>query len=569
MQNQKIMNSSKDDEPIANTSVTDQLQSFVSDKFINEGDFSLAGRVINGIIICILFIFGTGANLVVLHVLRVKGILLKNTSTILINLITTDLICSLVVLPQDFAFYVVNATFPQAYNAFKIYSVLKNATMFLNCGFSIVLSVERRITATYLGRRRGQRLSKSLMLCLATVWLSSVGAAAVTYYTLRESNPLPRKLLGQASSASSRCPSAGNIMVMILVFVALLTVLFSLRRMRSFLHKKFTADNNTVSKEKFQGLSKREVKRRKMLRRITFACFASLLTLALSYIPVVATWLLWYGLAWQNSDANAVVQVLCSLPHTVNPVIATVMSSRLQNAFVRVMKSVQPFHTLLKRYPSLADSIGSFTSQGMNLSCRMNNNENLIMMESNFQDNMVMINSPSPEVSSHNEACSPHKNVGVDSAVVWDRHDTSNVQVIAKKPPLIRKRSLSAGNVLRSHYLQVPQEGISKRFSDIILTMDWNDQTVNLPLVSYLTTLVVSAMHHIVLHYTALHWEKITNYYKFPGCVYDFNCCFNLGRKCHKQWCLCRESKNILGNRNIWQTPSRYLGALSFPSTRP
>ena len=102
----------------------------------------------------------------------------------------------------------------------------------------------------------------------------------------------------------------------------------------------------------------------------------------------------------------------------------------------------------------------------------MNNHENLIMMENNFQDNMVMINSPSPEVSSHNEACSPYRNVGVDSAVVWDRHDTSNAQVIAKKPPLIRKRSSSAGNVLHSHYLQVPQEGISKRFSDIILTMD-------------------------------------------------------------------------------------------------
>lgn len=466
------MNSSRDDEHIVNTSLTDQLQSFVSDKFTNGSDFSLAGRVINGIIICILFIFGTGANLVVLHVLRVKGILLKNTSTILINLMITDLISCLAVLPQDFLFYVVNVTFPQAYNAFKIYSVLKNATIFLNCGFSIVLSVERCSTTTYIGRRRGRRLSKSLMLCLATVWLSSVGAAAITYHTLRESNPLSRKLAGQISSSSSRCPSAGSILVMILVVVALLTLLFSLRRMRSFLHKKFTADNNIVGNETFQGLSKREVKRRKMLRRITLACFTSLLTLAISYIPVVATWLLWYGLGWQNSDANAVVQVLCSLPHTVNPVIAAAMSSRLQNAFVRAMKSIQPFHTLLKRYPSLADSIGSFTSQGMNFSCRMNNNENIIMMEGNFQDNLVMLNSPSPEVSSYNEACSPHRNAGVDSAVFWDRHDTNNTQVIAKKPPLIRKRSSSAGNVLHSHYLRVAQEGISKRFSDTILTID-------------------------------------------------------------------------------------------------
>ena len=462
------MNFSKADKHIVNTSVTDQLQSFVSDKFINEGDFSLAGRVVNGIIICILFIFGTAANLVVLHVLRVKGILLKNTSTILTNLMITDLICCLVVLPQDFAFYVVIATFPQAYNTFKIYSVLKNATIFLNCGFSIVLSVERRSTATYIGRRRERRLSKSLMLCLATVWLSSVGAAAVTYYTL------PRQLSGQISSASSRCPSAGNILVMILVLVALLTLLFSLRRMRSFLNKKFRTDNNTaVTKETFLGFSKGAMKRRKLLRRITFACFASLLTLALSYIPVVTTRLLWYGLGWQNSDANAVVQVLCSIPLTVNPVTATAMSSRLQNALVRVMKSFQPFHTLLNRYPSLADSIGSFTSQGMNLSGRMNNNENIIMMESNFQDNLAIMNSPSPEVSSHNEACSPNGNVGVLSATVWDRHDTNNTgQVIAKKAPVKRKRSSSAGSVFHSHYLGVPQEGISKRFSDTFLNMD-------------------------------------------------------------------------------------------------
>ena len=469
------MNSSKGDERILNSSVTDQHRSFVSDKFINEGDFSLAGRVVNGIIICILFMFGTAVNLVVLHVLRVKGILLKNTSTILTNLMITDLICCLVVLPQDFAFYVVDATFPQAYNTFKIHSVLKNATIFLNCGFSIVLSVERRSTATYIGRRRERRLSKSLMLCLATVWLSSVGAAAVTYYTLsRESNPLPRQLSGQISSASSRCPSAGNILVMILVLVALLTLLFSLRRMRSFLNKKFRTDNNTaVTKETFLGFSKREMKRRKLLRRITFACFTSLLTLALSYMPVVTTWLLWYGLGWQNSDANAVVQVLCSIPLTINPVTATAMSSRLQNALVRVMKSFQPFHTLLNRYPSLADSIGSLTSQGMNLSGRMNNNENIIMIESNFQDNLAIMNSPSPEVSSHNGACSPYRNVGVHSAIVWDRHDTSNTgQVIAKKPPVKRKRSSSAGNVFHSHYLGVPQEGISKRFSDTFLNMD-------------------------------------------------------------------------------------------------
>lgn len=445
---------------------------------MDGGDLSLVVRIVTGIMICILFIFGTGANLVVLHILRVKGILLKNTSMILTNLMITDLICCLVVLPQDFAFYVVGVTFSQAYSAFKIYSVLKNTTIFLNCVFSIVLSVEHRTTVTYIGRRRGRRLSKALMLVLATIWLSSLGAAVATYYTLRKSNPSPWKLSGQVSSASSRSPSAGNILVMFLVLVATLIPLFSLHRMRSFLHKVYSDDDNRHSrKETFQRFSKKEAKRRKMQRRITFACFTSLLTFAFSYIPVVTTWLLWYALGRQNGDANAVVQVLCSLAHTVNPLIATAMSSRLQNGFVRFMNSFQPFRALLKRYslscPSLADNTGSFTSQSKNFSCRMGNNENIGMMESNLQDDVAMMNSFTPEVSSHNEVCSTHRDVKVDSAVVLDRirKNCNNTQVVTKKP-LMRKRSLSAGNVRHNHKLDVPQEDISKRFSDLLLSKD-------------------------------------------------------------------------------------------------
>lgn len=443
---------------------------------MDGGDLSLVVRIVTGIIICILFIFGTGANLIVLHILRVKGILLKNTSMILTNLMIADLICCLVVLPQDFAFYVVGVTFPQAYSAFKIYSVLKNATIFLNCVFSIVLSMEHRTTATYIGKRRGRRLSKALMLCLGTIWLSSMGAAVATYYTSRESNPSPWKLSGQVSSASSRSPSAGNILVMILVLVATLIPLFSLYRMRSFLRKVYSDDDNRHSrKETLQKFSKKEAKRRKMQRRITFACFTSLLTFAFSYIPVVTTWLLWYAFGKQSGDTNAVVQVLCSLAHTVNPVIATAMSSRLQNGFVRFMNSFQPFHALLKRYssscPSLADNTGSFTSRSMNFSCRKSNNENIRMMESNPQDDVAMINSFSPEISSHNEVCSTQRDVKVDSAVVWDRHNCNNTQKVTKKP-LMRKRSLSAGNVRHNHKLDVPQEDISKRFSDLALSKD-------------------------------------------------------------------------------------------------
>lgn len=98
----------------------------------------------------------------------------------------------------------------------------------------------------------------------------------------------------------------------------------------------------------------------------------------------------------------------------------------------------------------------------------MNNNETAIMMENDFQDNLAMVNSLSQEVSSHDEVCSPHRIVGVDSTVVWDRHNSNNAQVTTKTPPF-RKRSLSAGNVLQSHNLGAPQEKIFKRLSDVVI----------------------------------------------------------------------------------------------------
>lgn len=454
-----IMNYTEVEDHLVNSTATNQTQSIVSHDSSEGSAFSLAARIVNGIIISILFAFGIGANLVVLHALRVRGILLRNTSVILTNLMITDLICCLVVLPQDFAFYVVDATFPQAKKAFKVCSVLKHAMIFLNCGFTIVLSVERRTTATYIGRRRSHHLSKSLMLCLAIVWLSSLGDAAVTYYTFKDSNQLPWKLSGQATSVSSRCPSAGTILAVLLVLGAALTVLFSMYRMRSFLHQ-----INTDVKEAFQGSSKRETRRRKLQKRITFSSFASLVTFAVSYLPIATTWLVWYGLGRQSSDANAFAHVLCSLAHTINPLIATAMSSRLQSAFVRTLKSFYPFHTLLKRYPSFAESITSFTSQSMRVTCRLSLNVvNIGIMDKNFPDVHVISNSSSQDFLGTVE----DRKVGVTSSVAWDRYtsykEPNSQAMTVKKEPLTWKRSSSAGNIRHSHHLSVPQEYRTKR----------------------------------------------------------------------------------------------------------
>lgn len=128
-----------EDSDTINTTSTNQSQLLASGDFIVGNTFSLATRIFNGIIIFILFTFGIATNVIVLYVLRRRsGILLRNTSVILINLMITDLICCLVVVPQDFASYVLQISFPQAKEMFKACSVLKTAMIFLNCNLTTV-----------------------------------------------------------------------------------------------------------------------------------------------------------------------------------------------------------------------------------------------------------------------------------------------------------------------------------------------------------------------------------------------------------------------------------------------
>lgn len=354
---------------------TNQTRSPASDDYSDGNTISLAARIFNGIIISILFKFGIASNALVLHVLRTQtGILLKNTSVILINLMIADLICCLVVLPSDFAFYVLQYTFPRT---FKVFFVLKTVMIFLNCSFTIVLSIERFITATYVGNRRGNHLSKLLILCLLAIWLSSLGDATITYYTFKDRNQLPWKLPGLANSASSRCPSAGTVIAVILVLAAILTILFSLYRIRSFLHvvKQDTANGP------FDHFSKRLTR---MHKRINLACLVSLATLAVSYLPMVTANLLWYSLERQSSDFNAIAEVFCSVAHTVNPLIAISLSRRIQSALLKVLNSLCQSHTLRRRKLSLFGMLRNASSR--------TNREITRIAEDNVQENQY--NSP-------------------------------------------------------------------------------------------------------------------------------------------------------------------------------
>jgi len=174
-----------------NSSAVSQTQPLASDSSSDIKTLSRVVRVFNGIIVPILFTIGLGANLVVLHVLGRKGILLKNTTVVLANVMITDLISVLVILPHDFAFFVLEVTLPRANEVLKIRFAITNALIFLNCSLTMALTIERTKTATFLGQIKGDRLSQALTLSLAAIWLSSLGEAAFTYHAFSNNVQLP------------------------------------------------------------------------------------------------------------------------------------------------------------------------------------------------------------------------------------------------------------------------------------------------------------------------------------------------------------------------------------------
>lgn len=415
-----------------NSFFTNQTRSAANDDYSDGNAISLAARIFNGIIISVLFKFGIATNALVLHVLRRrKSILLKNTSVILINLMIADLICCLVVLPSDFAFYVLQVTFPRAKEVFKICFALKTVMIFLNCGFTIVLSIERFITATYVGNRRGNQFSKSLILCLLAIWLSSLGEATITYYTFKDRNRLPSKLPGLANSASSRCPSAGTVIAVILVLAAILTILFSLYRIRRFLRvvKQDTAN------EPFDHFSKRLTR---MHKRINLACLVSLATLAVSYLPMVTANLLWYGLERQSSDFNAIAEVFCSMAHTVNPLIAISLSRRIQSALLKVLNSLCHSQILRRRNLSLFGMLRNTSSRTTREITRI--------VEHNVKDNQrsssIFSNESSIDVLL--------EKVIAANCLGYSSIKESNSRVTAVKRRLTRQYSTPVGKPLRT-----------------------------------------------------------------------------------------------------------------------
>lgn len=247
-----------EDNSVINSSAINQTQSLSNDGSRAGNDLSLAVRIFNGIIISILFTIGASANLIVLHVLRRKRrrrILLKNTSVILANVMLADLLGCLIVLPHDLIFSVAYLTLPGSKEVSKVCFAIKNAMITLNCGLTMTLTLERTKTATYLGQRRRNRLSWSLKLCLAVIWLSGMAEAVITYMSQNEDERplLPIKLLGQATSASSHCLSTGTIIAMVLVLAAALVILVSLYHTRRFLRRL-----NLDAERTFQGFSKKK-----------------------------------------------------------------------------------------------------------------------------------------------------------------------------------------------------------------------------------------------------------------------------------------------------------------------
>ena len=339
-----------------NSTSANQPESSADDDFIDGKDLSSVVRVFNGIMITLMFTIGLSANLLVLYVLRRRGILLKNTSVILANILITDLFCVLVVLPHDFTCFVLDLTLTQSNIVLKIFFAFKNILIFLNCGFTIALTIERTKTTTYLGKRRGDRLSQSLKFCLATIWFLGLGEGVITYQTVNESNTLPCKFSSPSARSSARSLSAGSIIIMVIVLAASVVTLVSVYHIRSFLLRL-----NADSKQPFRGFPRRK----RLHKRITVAWFASLATIVVSYVPAITAILIWYSLGKQNRNGNSVVQMLCSVSHTINPVMAIAISCRMRRSFVRVLRGVEPFKSILMKFPSLYSSRTSLSGENV------------------------------------------------------------------------------------------------------------------------------------------------------------------------------------------------------------
>ena len=339
-----------------------------------------------------------------------------------------DLLGCLIVLPHDLIFSVAYLTLPRSKEVSKVCFAIKNAMITLNCGLTMTLTLERTKTATYLGQRRRNRLSWSLKLCLAVIWLSGMAEAVITYMSQNEDERplLPIKLLGQATSASSHCLSTGTIIAMVLVLAAALVILVSLYHTRRFLRRL-----NLDAERTFQGFSKRK-RRCKMQKQTTVACLASLATLAVSYLPMFSVILICNSLGRQNINANAIAGVLCSMAYTINPIIAIATSARVKRAVVSVLKLVYPFKSLLRWYPSIYGSQSSFSGESIPLSKRSVKQERspTIPLEENLQKDQDYW----AEKMTNDQAFDATPEIVIHVA-------TAEV----KKKPLTRRRSSSAG----------------------------------------------------------------------------------------------------------------------------
>ena len=192
-----------------------------------------------------------------------------------------------------------------------------------------------------------------------------------------------------------------------------------------------------------------------MHKRITLAWFVSLATLVVSYLPFITVSLIWCSLGRQNSDANAIVQVLCSFTHTINPVVAIAMSCRLQRAFLRAIKFVEPFKTLSKRFPSYYGSGTSLSGENVILGNKTANGGSLRLPRTPLEQNVYNTNFNWTVQQADDEAFGGNIAIQVISELSGNESSNDHVTQVEKKP-LIKPRSSSVGD-----RLAVPQENPS------------------------------------------------------------------------------------------------------------
>ena len=300
-------------------------------------ELSLASRMVNGALLFILFAVGILANITVYRIIRKPGVLFKKTTLILLNLVATDLLGCVLVIPMEFLQYVLNVVPSSAPIYSSIYFSFSNFTLWMDCSCVILLSLDRKeLIRRPFTANRSRSAARVVKNALVGAWILAAGEAVLTYFT--SSDRVPWKFYHKGVF---HIFEPGNLIANLFVFITIFTVVISFCMARQHLKR--------VSKGFLASGISRQGEHHKRQHRISRACIVTVCALFISYVPAVIATVVWWASDLQSYEVNSLCAILSSLVHMLNPLIYAGMSQKVRNAKGDVLPSLEGIHRLAKK----------------------------------------------------------------------------------------------------------------------------------------------------------------------------------------------------------------------------